>query len=143
MNNPSGKSAVQLPRLAVGIDLVQISQVASSLDRLGDAYMTRIFTSDEIAYCSTSPAMAPSRFAARFAAKEATLKALRLEDQGVDMRSIEVRQMPGGWSEIALSGRAQELASTAGWSSWSVSLSHEGDYATAVVTAIIAPTHNP
>lgn len=142
-NSGGGKSGVQLPRLAVGIDLAQISQVASSLDRLGDAYMTRIFTSDEIAYCSTSPAMAPSRFAARFAAKEATLKALRLEDQGVDMRTIEVRQMPGGWSEIALSGRAQELAAAAGWSSWSVSLSHEGDYATAVVTAVIDPTHNP
>src|SRR6185503_274065 len=135
----NAKPGLSLPTVAVGIDLVQISQVASSLDRLGDAYMNRIFTVDEIAYCSTSPAMAPSRFAARFAAKEATLKALRLEDQGVDMRTIEVRQMPGGWSEIALSGRAHELAKSSGWSSWSVSLSHEGDYATAVVAAVIEP----
>jgi len=62
------------------------------------------------------------------------------------MRTIEVRQMPGGWSEIALSGRAHELAKSSGWSSWSVSLSHEGDYATAVVAAVIEPnaaTHKP
>jgi holo-[acyl-carrier protein] synthase len=139
----NAKPGLSVPTVAVGIDLVQISQVASSLDRLGDAYMTRIFTPGEIAYCSTSPTMAPSRFAARFAAKEATLKALRLEDQGMDMRAIEVQQMPGGWSEIVLSGRARELAESSGWSSWSVSLSHEGDYATAVVAAVIDPTHKP
>jgi holo-[acyl-carrier protein] synthase len=119
----------------VGIDLVQISQVASSLHKLGDAYVTRIFTPTEIAYCSSNPIVAPSRFAARFAAKEATLKALRLNDQGLDLRAIEVKQMPGGWSEIELHGAARDLAEAAGWLSCSVSISHEGDYATAVVAA--------
>jgi len=121
--------------VVVGIDLVQISQVAKSLQQLGDAYVSRIFTSVESAYCSENPIVAPSRFAARFAAKEATLKALRLDDQGVDLRTIEVKQMPGGWTEIELHGAAKELAASAGWSSCSVSLSHEGDYATAVVAA--------
>ncbi len=138
MTNGNG----QIPRVVVGVDLVQVSQVASSLDRLGDVYMTRIYTAAEIAYCSTNPIMAPSRFAARFAAKEATLKALRLDDQGVDLRTIEVKQMPGGWTEIELSGRARQLAEVAGWLSWSVSLSHEGDYATAVVAAMTAPLTN-
>jgi holo-[acyl-carrier protein] synthase len=120
-------------KVIVGIDLVQVSQVASSLDRLGEAYANRIFTAEEIAYCSTNPIMAPSRFAARFAAKEATLKALRLDDQGLDLRTIEVQQEAGGWTNIVLHGRAKELAEAASWSSWSMSLSHEGDYATAVV----------
>ncbi len=123
--------------VVVGIDLVQISQVASSLSRIGDAYVNRIFTAGEIAYCSTNAIVAPARYAARFAAKEATLKALRLIDQGMDLRSIEVKQMPGGWSDIELHGTARELAEKAGWTSWSLSISHEGDYATAVVTAVV------
>lgn len=123
--------------VVVGIDLVQISQVAKSLQQIGDPYVNRIFTAGEIAYCSENPIVAPSRYAARFAAKEATLKALRLDDQGVDLRAIEVKQMAGGWTEIELHGSAQELAASAGWSSCSVSLSHEGDYATAVVAATI------
>jgi holo-[acyl-carrier protein] synthase len=81
--------------------------------------------------------MAPARFAARFAAKEATLKVLRLDDQGLDLRAIEVKQMPGGWTDLLLHGRAKQLADEAGWSSWSVSLSHEGDYATAVVAVLL------
>jgi holo-[acyl-carrier protein] synthase len=121
--------------VVVGIDLVQISQVATSLHQIGDAYVNRIFTPAEIAYCSANPIVAPSRYAARFAAKEATLKALHLDDQGVDLRTIEVKQMPGGWTEIVLHGPAKDLAEAAGWVSCSVSLSHEGDYATAVVAA--------
>ncbi|HEX3693870.1 MAG TPA: 4'-phosphopantetheinyl transferase superfamily protein [Polyangia bacterium] len=126
-----------IPRVVVGVDLVQVSQVAVSLDSLGEAYMRRICTADEIATCNANPMMAPARFAARFAAKEATLKALRLDDQGLDLRSIEVKQMPGGWTDLVLHGRAKQLADEAGWSSVSVSLSHEGDYATAVVAVIV------
>ena len=128
------------PEVVVGIDLVQVSQVARSLDSLGEAYMRRICTADEIAYCNANPMMAPARFAARFAAKEATLKVLRLDDQGLDLRAIEVKQMPGGWTDLVLHGRALQLAEEAGWSSVSVSLSHEGDYASAVVAAIINRT---
>jgi holo-[acyl-carrier protein] synthase len=121
------------PRVLVGVDLVQISQVASSLQRLGESYMTRIYTADEIAYCNSSALLAASRFAGRFAGKEATLKALRLDDQGLDLRNIELQQAPGGWCDLILHGRAADLATAAGWQSWSISLSHEGDYATAVV----------
>ena len=123
-------------RILTGIDLMQVSQVAASLGRLGDSYMARICTPEEIAYCNSSAVMAPARFAARFAVKEATLKALRLADHGLDLRSIEVKQAAGGWCELELHGRAEELARAAGWLSWSVSLSHEGDYAVAVVTVL-------
>jgi holo-[acyl-carrier protein] synthase len=131
------------PTVFVGIDLVQISQVAASLNRLGDAYMRRIWTEDEISYCTTAPVMAPARFAARFAAKEAALKALRLNDEGVDLRNIEVKQTAGGWCELELHGRAEELARTAQWRSWSLSLSHEGDYATAVVAVVADSQRTP
>jgi holo-[acyl-carrier protein] synthase len=127
----------------VGIDLVQISQVAAALNRLGDAYMKRIWTEGEISYCTTAPVMAPARFAARFAAKEATLKALRLNDEGVDLRNVEVKQTAGGWCELELHGRAEELARAAHWRSWSLSLSHEGDYATAVVAVMADNQRTP
>jgi holo-[acyl-carrier protein] synthase len=119
--------------LVVGVDLVQISDVARSLDTLGERYVRRLFTDGEIAYCTASPEMSSARFAARFAAKEATLKALRLHDPGLDWRAIEVRQTPAGWCELQLHGDAAAHADRAGWISASLSLSHEGDYATAMV----------
>ena len=123
-----------LPR--VGVDIVLISHVASSMDRLGDAYARRIFTSDEIHYCASNPVLAPARYAARFAAKEAALKALHLDDEGLDLRNIEVTQSPGGWCELVLHGAAKAKAEAAGWASWSLSLSHDGDQATAVVMVL-------
>jgi holo-[acyl-carrier protein] synthase len=125
-----------LPSLRVGVDLTQVSQVAASLARLGDAYVKRLFTPAEIAYCSANPTLAPERFAARFAAKEAARKALRLGDEGLDLRQIEVKRTAAGWCDLILHGRARALAQRARWTSWSVSLSHEGDYATAVVVAL-------
>lgn len=131
-----------MPSIRVGIDLVQISEVARSLEHLGDAYAKRIFTDDEIAYCSANPPIAPSLFAARFAAKEAALKALRVEDQdqGLDLRTIEVRRLPGGGAELVLHGTAAVWAQTAGWTAWDMSLSHEGDYAIALVVAQVGGT---
>jgi holo-[acyl-carrier protein] synthase len=126
-------------RVTVGVDLVQVSQVAASLVSLGERYTTRVYTPGEIAHCAAEPALAPARFAGRFAAKEAALKALRLVDEGLDLREIELVQQPGGFCELALHGRAGELARAAGWHSWSVSLSHDGDYATAVVAVMVDP----
>ena len=120
-------------KVVVGIDLVQVSDIARSLEALGERYIRRIWTADEIAYCTSSREMLAARFAARFAAKEATLKALRLQDHGLDWRAIEVRQTPAGWCELQLHGDAAALADRAGWISASISLSHEGDYATAMV----------
>ena len=129
-------------RMVVGVDLVQVSDIARSLDALGERYMRRIWTADEIAYCLASPEMSTARFAARFAAKEATLKALRLHDHGLDWRAIEVRQTPAGWCELQLRGDAAVLAERAGWISTSLSLSHEGDYAAAMVGVLTRRTND-
>ena len=51
-------------RMVVGVDLVQVSDIARSLDALGERYMRRIWTADEIAYCLASPEMSTARFAA-------------------------------------------------------------------------------
>ena len=124
------------PTLRVGVDLVRVGDVASSIARFGDRYVERIFTADERAYCDADRARSAERFAARFAAKEATLKVLRPSaHDGVDLRSIEVRQLVEGACEIVLHDAALELARRAGVVELSLSVSHEHEYATATIVA--------
>ena len=119
----------------VGTDLIEVATVAESLRHFGQAYLARVFTPDEIVYCTAGGDDRVRRLAARFAAKEACLKVLRPPDGGIDWRWIEVHKMPGGWCELLLHAGAQGLAAAQGLSQWSVSLSHEGAYAIAVVAA--------
>ncbi len=120
--------------VAVGIDLASVSQVRRSLRDFGDRYLHRVYTPTEIADCSASHDPAPG-LAARFAAKEATIKALMVEDVQPPWRSIEVRRHPSGWCEIHLTGEAARLAQDRGIGRLALSLSHEEDLAAAVVMA--------
>ena len=131
----------EFSRVSVGIDLVCVSRVTESLCRFGDRFLRRLFTEGEIAYANTSPELASERLAARFAAKEATIKALDLVEHGVGWRSIEVERSPRGRCRLILHGRARAAADAAGFAELSVSLSHEGEYATAVVLAIRQKEH--
>jgi holo-[acyl-carrier protein] synthase len=124
--------------LRVGTDLVQVSRIAQSIAQFGDKFVRRLFTADEIAYASSSPELQAERLAARFAAKEAAIKALSLSDEGLDWRQIEVRRSATGHCTLALHGVAREAATRARITDLSVSLSHDGDYASAVVVAMAA-----
>jgi holo-[acyl-carrier protein] synthase len=119
---------------AVGIDLVSVAQMRKSITDFGERYLLRIFTDHEILYCRSSLDPAP-HFAARFAAKEATVKALRVEGVQPPWNSIEVHSEPGGSCRLRLSGAALELAQQRGIGEFTVSLSHEGDVAAAIVVA--------
>lgn len=119
----------------VGTDLVEVATVAESLRRFGRDYLERIFTADEIVYCVSGGDEQVRRLAARFAAKEACIKVLRPLDGGIDWRCIEVRKMPGGWCDLLLHGGVADFAAAQRLSHWSVSVSHERDYAVAVVSA--------
>ena len=79
----------------------------------------------------TAPALTIERLASRFAAKEAAMKALGLAGRGVGWRQIEVTASDAGAPELTLHGDAKALAAGAG--DLALSLSHEGDFATAVV----------
>ncbi len=120
--------------LRVGVDLVQISRIAESLHTFGDRFLRRVFTEQEIAYAVASPPHTHARLAARFAAKEATIKALNLVDCGVNWRHIEVCRQPSGACFLSLHGIAAARAKGA---ELALSLSHDGDYATAVVVTQI------
>jgi holo-[acyl-carrier protein] synthase len=131
-------SAIQ--PLLVGVDLVRISDVADSLRQFGSRFVSRLFTSDEERYCRAVPHMELVRFATRLAAKEATFKALRPGDDALPWRAVEVRRAAEGWCDIALHGRAAALARRRGIGSLALSMSHEGDYAMAVVVAGASPS---
>jgi holo-[acyl-carrier protein] synthase len=117
----------------VGIDLVSVRRIAASVAEFGDRFLQRVFTPHELATCDGSPDERARRLASRFAAKEATLKVLRPDRHWVDWRTIEVRRFEAGHCEIELHGAASELAIKAGIGALSVSLTHEDEYAGAVV----------
>ena len=102
------------------------------------AFETRVFTDDERAYCNGLPDPAP-HFAARFAAKEAALKALGLGIGaiGIDrkLREVEVKRV-GTAPELALHGRLAREAERLGVTSASLSLTHDGDHALASVVLL-------
>jgi holo-[acyl-carrier protein] synthase len=119
--------------IVVGTDLVQVREIDKAMQRFGERYLRRLFTDAELSYCLENVAVAPSRLAARFAAKEAALKVLRLADQSFSWRSIEVARNPGGSCDLVLHGSMRDLADEAGFVAFSLSMSHEGEYAQAVV----------
>ncbi len=123
--------------VVVGVDLVAVAEVQASLEAHGDRYARRLFTADERRYCARQAHAAAASFAARFAAKEATLKLLRpaAHDQGVPWSDIEVVRDDSGACDLALSGAALALARRRRLSGFSVSLSHEAGLAIAVVIA--------
>jgi holo-[acyl-carrier protein] synthase len=129
-------SACGAAPVRIGIDLVHIPRIQASLQDFGDRFAQRMFTAAEAHYANASPHARAERFAARFAAKEAAIKALSLSDVGVDWRDIEVVRHDDGHCELALHGRALEHARAQGLTRFLVCLSHDGDYAAAVVAAL-------
>lgn len=116
--------------LRVGIDLVRAASIAASIEEHGDAYLDRVFTPQEVADCRRDPL----RLAARFAAKEATMKVLQPSpDTAVPWPSIEVVRNTPAAPSIRLHGPAAALAQTAGLTDFQLSFTHEDEYAAAVV----------
>jgi len=121
--------------IGLGTDLIEIARIERSVERFGDAFLQRIFTPGEIAYCKRKKNAAES-YAARFAAKEAGAKALGTGiSRGVSWREFEVRREPGQRPELHLSGRAAEIAGRLGIRRLALSLSHSRDISIAVVVA--------
>jgi holo-[acyl-carrier protein] synthase len=121
--------------LRVGTDVVAVHQVADSVARFGPRYLQRVYTDHELNSCAGSPSVRAASLAARFAAKEATIKVLRPADEPVPWQSIELVRHPSGWIDLGLSGRAAALAADQGLGDFAVSVSHEAGFATAVVIA--------
>ena len=115
----------------IGIDVVHITRMRAVIGRWEERFLQRIFTEQEIAYCRSRRDPVP-HFAARFAAKEAGLKALgtglRL---GIQWRELEVMRERGQAPVLVLRGRSREIGMARGGSRMLLALTHDGDYALA------------
>lgn len=120
--------------VGVGIDLVDIARVRDLLDR-HPRFAAQRFTAAERAWCDRRRDPA-ERYAARFAAKEATLKALGVGLGAVRLIDLEVVTAASGAPGLVLHGTAAELAAERGVARWHVSLSHSRALATALVVAV-------
>jgi holo-[acyl-carrier protein] synthase len=115
----------------VGVDLVRIPRIRDVISRWDERFLRRVFTEREIADCRARPDPAP-HFAARFAAKEAGMKALGTGlAQGVTWRELEVRRERGQAPILELHGRTLQLTRARGGRRMLLALSHDGDYALA------------
>jgi holo-[acyl-carrier protein] synthase len=119
--------------LGSGIDLVEIGRIQQSLERYGQRFLNRVYTSAEQAYCLRKRKAAES-LAARFAAKEAGAKALGTGiSRGVNWLEIEVAREPGGRPTLRFHGRAAEIAARMGVVHAALSITHTADLSMANV----------
>lgn len=127
----------------IGVDLALIPRLREVVERWDERFLRRVFTDQEIAYCRRRRDPIP-HFAARFAAKEATLKALGTGlRMGVKWREMEVRRERGEAPTMVLSGRCRVIALAKGAGHVLLSLTHDGDYALAQAMLVEGPADDP
>ena len=119
--------------LTTGVDIIEIGRIETVLGRWGERFLNRIYTEGEVSYCRGRA----QNLAVRFAAKEATMKALGTGVRGVSWKDIEVVRGPGGAPSICLSGRALLRAEKLRVKELALSLSHSREYAVAFVVGFI------
>ena len=120
--------------LTTGVDIIEIERIQKVLERWGQRFLNRIYTEGEISYCRGRA----QNLAARFAAKEAAMKALGTGIRGVGWKDIEVVRSESGAPSIRLHGRASVRAEKLGVTELSLSLSHSRHYAVAFVVGSIS-----
>jgi len=119
--------------VGTGVDIAEVPRIQASIERFGDRFLHRIFTDAEIKYCDSKVNKA-ERYAARFAAKEAALKAIGTGlRHGISWREVEVTRMPGGRPTVTFHGVAAQFAAKAGMKRAHLSLSHTKEHAIAYV----------
>jgi holo-[acyl-carrier protein] synthase len=120
----------------VGVDIVEVKRVRKAIEQYGQKFIRRVFTLDEIAHCDGKRDMF-LRYAARFAAKEAAFKSLRARWQK-GMRWLDFETLGEEFRPpiIRLTGAAAAMQRKAGVAALHVSISHDRQYAVAVVIAV-------
>jgi holo-[acyl-carrier protein] synthase len=118
--------------LRTGVDLLEIERFEAAVQRHGERFLVRVFTSRELEEVGHSLAS----LAARFTAKEATAKALGTGIGDVKWQEIEILRGPARQPALYLHGQALKLSDELGLENWSLSLSHSQTYAIALVVAL-------
>lgn len=125
-------------KITTGVDIIEVERVKEAIESLGNHFLNRIYTENEILYCDKSSNVKYQHFAARFAAKEAVFKALSAEITSRDdllWKQIEVINDESGRPKINIE-RLQEEEKLKGLISIDVSISHIKEYAIASVIAM-------
>jgi holo-[acyl-carrier protein] synthase len=113
--------------LGTGVDLAEVPRIRAAIERYGGRFIERIYTAPEIAYVERK-ANRFERYAARFAAKEAGMKAIGTGwKRGVSWRDFEVVNLPSGRPTLRLHGVASEIAQQLGVRHISLSLTHTAE----------------
>jgi holo-[acyl-carrier protein] synthase len=119
-----------------GIDMIEVERIRDAIERHGERFLRRIYTAGEQAQAGDGP-LRVQFFAGRFAAKEAVMKALGTGwAGGVAWTDIDVRRLPSGKPELALSGTCREIADGLGIHGWELSITHTGTHAAASAVAV-------
>ena len=119
--------------VGTGVDLAEVARIRASVERYGARFVQRVFTAKEIAYVERK-ANKYERFAARFAAKEAGMKALGTGwSRGVTWKDFEVANLPSGRPTMVLHGVAAGIATELGVKTVQLSLTHTSELALAWV----------
>ena len=117
--------------IGVGCDVIEIARVEKAIER--DSFVERVYAPSEIAYCRSRGQQAAASFAARFAAKEAVLKALGTGLRGGELKEIVITNDELGKPSVQLLGYHAELASKLGVKNIEISMSHSREMAVAYV----------
>lgn len=120
--------------IGIGVDLVDIDRIRRALQRT-PTLAARLFTEGERAYADAARNPAP-RYAVRFAAKEAVMKALGVGLGAFDWHDVEVLRADGGAPSLRITGRARALAEAAGVTDWKLTLTHTDQLAEAIAVAL-------
>lgn len=126
--------------VAHGIDMVECTRLQEMIDRHGQKFLDRVFTTVEQDYCRDKK-RAVEHLAGRFAAKEAVLKVLGTGwRDGITWTDIEVHNSPSGQPNVRLTGRCRTIADELGLASILISISHIGTHAIASAIGSGEPT---
>jgi holo-[acyl-carrier protein] synthase len=119
--------------VGTGVDITEVARIRAAVDRFGERFLNRVFTPAEVRYC-VSKVNSAERLAARFAAKEAGMKAIGTGlRHGITWHDVEVVRNPGQRPQLRYSGKAAEFARKLGCKRTHLSLSHTADHAIAHV----------
>jgi holo-[acyl-carrier protein] synthase len=119
--------------VGTGVDITEVKRIEAAVERFGDRFLNRVFTPAEVSYCM-GKTNAAERLAARFAAKEAGMKAIGTGlRHGITWHDVEVVRLPGQRPVLKFSGKAVEFAARLGCKRAHLSLSHTADQAIAHV----------
>lgn len=120
----------------IGTDICQINRVKLTYKKYGKRFLSRILTDKEIKYVTSNKKSLIGRLAGRFAAKEATSKVLGTGLKGVYFKEIEILRESSGAPKIVLHKRAKKKAKEKKLTNFDVSISHEKDFAIAIVVCM-------